>query len=178
VFSGFLGFFAMLGRAAMAELARHPREGRKLMKRVIFIVLFSSNLWAQLPEGPGRAETERLCQNCHDLARAVSRRQDRDGWQATLDKMVAFGTRGTDQEFALILDYLSKHFPAEELPPINVNKATAIELESRLSLRRSQAAALISYRTNNGKFRSIEDLKKVPGVDAEKIEAKKDRIVF
>jgi len=148
------------------------------MKRAIFIVLFSSNLWAQLPEGPGRAETERLCQNCHDLARAVSRRQDRDGWQATLDKMVAFGTRGTDQEFALILDYLSKHFPAEELPPINVNKATAIELESRLSLRRSQAAALISYRTKNGKFRSIEDLKKVPGVDAEKIEAKKDRIVF
>jgi len=54
----------------------------------------------------------------------------------------------------------------------------AIEMESRLSLKRSQAAAIIAYRTKNGKFKSIEDLKKVPGVDAAKIEAKKDRIVF
>ena len=148
------------------------------MTRILCFLLFSVNLWAQLPEGPGRAETERLCQNCHELSRSVSRRQDRDGWQATLNKMVALGTKGTDQEFALILDYLSKNFPAEELPPVNVNKAPAIELESRLSLRRSQAAAIIVYRTKNGKFKSIEDLKKVPGVDVEKIEAKKDRIVF
>ena len=140
--------------------------------------LSSTNLYAQLPEGPGREETERLCKGCHELERSVSRRQDRDGWQATINKMVAFGTKGSDQEFALILDYLTKHYPAEAVPPVNVNTAAAIEMESRLSLRRSQAAAIIAYRTKNGKFKSIEDLKKVPGVDAEKIEAKKDRIVF
>lgn len=148
------------------------------MKQIIVFLLFSTSLWAQLPKGPGRAETERLCKGCHELERSVSRRQDRDGWQATLNKMVAFGTKATDEEFALILDYLSKNFPAEELPPVNVNQAAAIELESRLSLRRSQAAAIIAYRTKNGKFKSIEELKKVPGIDAEKIEAKKDRIVF
>jgi len=148
------------------------------MRRAFLSVLLASNLWAQLPEGPGREETERLCKNCHELERSVSRRQDRDGWQATLNKMVALGTRGTDQEFALILDYLAKYFPGEEIPPVNVNTAAAIELESRLSLRRSQAAAIIAYRSKNGKFKSIEDLKKVPSVDAEKIEAKKDRIVF
>jgi len=148
------------------------------MPRIILILFFSANLWAQLPEGPGRAETERLCQNCHELARSVSRRQDRDGWEATINKMEALGTQGTDKEFALILDYLSTHFPVEELPPVNVNKAPAIELESRLSLRRSQAAAIIAYRNKNGRFKSIEDLKKVPGVDVEKIEAKKDRITF
>ncbi len=148
------------------------------MTRVILFLLFSANLWAQLPEGPGREETERLCRNCHELERSVSRRQDRDGWQDTINKMVAFGTKATDQEFALIIDYLTKHFPAEEIPQVNVNQAAAIELESRLSLRRSQAAAVIAYRTKNGKFKSIEDLKKVPGVDAEKIEAKKDRITF
>ncbi|MEW5978171.1 MAG: helix-hairpin-helix domain-containing protein [Acidobacteriota bacterium] len=148
------------------------------MKYVMIFMLCTVDLWAQLPEGPGREETERLCIGCHELARSVSRRQDRDGWQATLDKMVAFGTKGTTEEFALILDYLTKNFPAEELPPVNVNKAAAIELESRLSLRRSQAAAIIAYRTKNGKFTSLEDLKKVPGVDVEKIEAKKDRITF
>ena len=89
-----------------------------------------------------------------------------------------YAVEATDQELALILDYLAKNFPAEEIPPVNVNTAPAIELESRLSLRRSQAAAVIAYREKNGRFKSIEDLKKVPGVDAEKIDAKKDRIVF
>jgi competence protein ComEA len=135
-------------------------------------------LWAQLPEGPGKEETERLCKGCHELERSVSRRQDRDGWQLTLNKMVALGTKGTDKELAVILDYLSKNYPAGEVPPINVNEASAIELESRLSLRRSQAAAVIAYREKNGKFKSIEDLKKVPNIDAAKIEEKKDRIIF
>lgn len=165
-------------RTANFSTAKRISHRAKPMNRVLIFLLFSTNLGAQLPEGSGREETERLCRNCHELERSVSRRQDRDGWQATINKMVAFGTKGTDQEFALILDYLTQHFPAEEVPPVNVNKAAAIELESRLSLRRSQAAALIAYRTRNGKFKSIEDLKKVPGVDVEKIESKKDRIVF
>ena len=133
---------------------------------------------AQLPEGPGKEETEKLCKGCHELERSVSRRQDRDGWQLTLNKMVALGTKGTDKELAVILDYLSKNYPAGEVPPITVNEASAIELESRLSLRRSQAAAVIAYREKNGKFKSIEDLKKVPNIDAAKIEEKKDRIIF
>jgi len=149
-----------------------------LITPVILFLLLSINLWAQLPEGPGREETERICKNCHELARAVSVRQDRDGWEATLDRMVAFGVRASDQELELILDYLSEHFPPEELPPVNVNTAAAIELESRLSLRRSEAAAIVAYRTKKGKLKSIEELKKVPGVDAAKIETKKDRITF
>src|SRR5438105_13468158 len=106
----------------------------------VALALFAESAWPQLPDGPGKEETERICKNCHELARSVSRRQDRDGWQVTLNKMVALGTKATDQELALILDYLAKHFPAEEIPPVNVNTAPAIELESRLSLRRSQAA--------------------------------------
>ncbi len=68
--------------------------------------------------------------------------------------------------------------PGEEVPKIKVNEARAIELESGLSLPRSQAAAIIQYRNKNGDFKSIEDLKKVPGVDVAKIEARKDRLVF
>jgi len=59
-----------------------------------------------------------------------------------------------------------------------VNRATAIELESRLSLRRSQAAAVIEYRAKHGPFKSIEDLKKVPGIDSVKIDVKKDILEF
>lgn len=143
------------------------------------LICSAAGLWAQeLPEGEGRAQTEKMCKQCHEVARSISLRQDRLGWQNTMNKMVAFGMKGSDQEFALVLDYLVKHFPAEDVPRLNINKASAIELESRLSLRRSQAAALIKYRKENGDFKSLEDLKKVPLLDVEKIEAKKDRIEF
>ena len=119
-----------------------------------------------------------MCKGCHEMARSVSLRQDRDGWLRTMTKMQAFGMKSTEPEFQAALTYLAKQFPAEEVPPVNVNKAPAIELESRLSLKRSQAAAVVRWRAENGPFKTIEDLKKVPNIDAEKIEAKKDRIVF
>ncbi len=135
-------------------------------------------LFAQMPEGPGREATEKLCSGCHELERAVSLRQDRDGWKATLNRMVSFGASGTEAEFAAVVDYLAANYPAAALPPLNVNTAKAIDFESRLSLRRSQAAAIIAYRSKHGNFKSIEELKKVPGVDSAKIEAKKDILGF
>jgi len=92
--------------------------------------------------------------------------------------MADLGAKGTEKELSEVLDYLAEHFPVDEVPRINVNKAPAIELESRLTLKRSEAAAIIQYRTKNGDFKSIEDLKKVPGLDPAKIEAKKDRLTF
>jgi competence protein ComEA len=146
---------------------------------VMGLVLIGSILRAQeLPAGPGRAETERLCKQCHELARATSLRQDSDAWNATMAKMKAYGMKSTEQEYALVLDYLSKHFPAEDVGKINVNTASAIQLESGLSLRRSQSAAVIAYRKKNGPFKSLDDLKKVPLIDAAKIEEKRDRITF
>ena len=151
--------------------------GRAAFAGAVFLA-FSGFAWAQLPDGPGRQETEKLCSQCHELARSISLRQDRAGWEATVDKMVTLGAKGTDQEFNAVLDYLSTNFAGEQLPKLNVNKARAIEFESRLSLKRSEAAAIIAYRDKNGPFKSIEDLKKVPGVDTAKIESKKDRLAF
>lgn len=140
--------------------------------------VFAATLSAELPEGPGRTEVEKRCIGCHDLAKAVAVRQDRNGWAATLTKMVGLGMKTTDEELRTIHAYLTEHYPAEELPPVNVNRARAIELESRLSLKRSEAAAILRYRKEHGGFNSIDDLLKVPGIDSAKIEAKKDLLVF
>lgn len=134
--------------------------------------------WAQLPEGPGRAETQAICSQCHELARSISLRQDKAGWQSTVDKMVTLGAKASDQDLQLVVDYLAKNYPGEEIPRINVNEARAIDLESGLTLLRSQARAIIAYRDKNGPFKSIQDLEKVPGIDVAKIEAKKDRLIF
>jgi competence protein ComEA len=143
-----------------------------------FFAGFAGAAWAQLPDGPGKAETERICSQCHELARSISLRQDRAGWATTVDKMVSLGAKATDKETAAVIDYLTAHFAADEVPRININKARAIDLESGLTLKRSEAAAIIEYRTKNGPFKTIGDLEKVPGVDAAKIEAKKDRLTF
>jgi len=149
-----------------------------LSRFVLFSSLAVLPAAAQFIDGPGKAETVRLCSQCHELERAASMRLDSDGWQAEVSKMSALGMKATDAEIELVVAYLAKAFPAEALPKLNVNKATAIELESALSLRRSQSAAVIEYRTKNGPFKSLDDLKKVPGLDAAKLDAKKDRLTF
>jgi competence protein ComEA len=112
------------------------------------------------------------------LARSISLHQDRAGWEATVSKMVGLGATATDAELQHVTDYLAAHYPAEEVPRIKINRARSIELESGLSLKRSEAAAIIEYRDKHGPFKSIADLKKVPGIDAAKIESKKDRLTF
>ncbi len=149
-----------------------------VLKMALLALCASTLLIAELPEGPGREETERLCQGCHDLGQSVSLRQDRNGWAATLTKMVGLGVKATDQELLTVVAYLAEHYPAETLPPLNINEARAIQMESRLSIRRSVAAAILRYRSEKGPFRSIDDLLAVPGIDPAKIEARKDRIVF
>lgn len=137
---------------------------------------FAAN--AELPDGPGKDVTVQLCGKCHSPEQAASLRQDRDAWTETIAKMVSMGAQGSDEQFSEILDYLSKNFGPEAPAPINVNKAGAVELESILVLTKTEAAAVIQYRSEKGPFKAIEDLRSVPGLDYKKIEAKKSRITF
>jgi competence protein ComEA len=142
-------------------------------------VLVTVSAWAQqLPDGPGKAETQKICSTCHELARSVSLRQDRAGWEATVNKMATLGAKASDADLQAVVTYLAANFPADAIPPLHVNTARQIEFESALTLRRSQAAAIIKYREEHGPFKSIEDLEKVPGIDVAKIEANKERLVF
>jgi len=148
--------------------------------RGIFIALLvlPATVFGQIPDGPGKQETLKLCTQCHEIERALSPRQDHDAWQATVNKMVTLGLRGSDDDLKLVVDYLAKSYPGEPIPKLNVNTATAIELESALSLKRSESALVIEYRTKNGNFKSLEDFKNIPGVPFAKFEAKKNRLTF
>lgn len=166
--------------------SRSNSRHNRLCSLALFTVALALGAWThnsagqgkQLAEGPGKAETQKLCAGCHEIERSIAPRQDRAGWEQTVAKMVAFGMKGSEAELGTVLDYLVKHYPAEAVPRININKAKAIELESGLSLKRSQAAAIVEYREKNGSFKSLDDLRKVPGVEFTKFEAKKDRLIF
>jgi len=141
------------------------------------LILAGSIASAQWPDGPGKDDTLQLCGNCHDATVVQAHHQSRDEWVATMQKMIAEGAQGTEEQFKAVLDYLAKNYgPAPA--PINVNQAPATELVSGLGLSEKEAAALVKYRTDKGPFKALEDLKKVPDLDFKKIEAQKDRLVF
>ena len=131
----------------------------------------------QLPDAPGKDETVRLCGTCHEPQRAAAVRLTREGWQDTIAKMVALGAKGSDEEFAKVLDYLAEHFKGEAARPLNLNTATAIELESIVGLLRKESAAWIAHRKASGPCKSLDDLKKVPAVPFKKIDERRDRLV-
>ncbi len=130
-----------------------------------------------LPEGPGKDVTVRSCGTCHEARRAASVRLTREGWAAVIEGMQKRGARVSEQEFPVILEYLSTHFLGEALQPLNLNTATQIDLEAAGGLLRREAAAVIRYREQHGRFKTVEDLKKVPGLDFKKIENRRDAVV-
>jgi competence protein ComEA len=131
----------------------------------------------QLPDAPGKDVMIRVCSQCHEPQRAASVRLTRDAWEAVLEKMVGLGMRASDDELAQILEYLAENFKGEAPKPINMNSATSVELESVAALLRKEAAAWIAYRNKNGACKTLDDLKKVPGVPFKKIDERRDRLV-
>lgn len=132
---------------------------------------------AGLPDGPGKDVTVRACAPCHEARRAASARLTREGWSAVIEGMRLRGAKVSDEEFPIILDYLTTHFLGEAPQPINLNTAAQIDLEAGGGLLRREAAAVIQYREKHGRFTSIDDLKKVPGLDFRKIESRRDAMV-
>jgi competence protein ComEA len=130
-----------------------------------------------LPDGPGKDVTVKACGTCHEGRRAASVRLTREGWAAVIEDMQKRGARVSEEEFPVVLDYLATHFLGEALQPLNLNTASQIDLEAAGGLLRSEAAAVIRYREQYGRFKTLDDLKKVPGLDFKKIETRRDSIV-
>jgi competence protein ComEA len=60
--------------------------------------------------------------------------------------------------------------------PVNVNTATAAELESLPGVGPATAAAIVDDRTRNGPFASVDDLERVPGIGPSKLAALREQV--
>jgi competence protein ComEA len=129
------------------------------------------------PDGPGKDVFESVCSLCHDGPKAVMGKQwTRTQWEAKVAEMLQEEPDITPKEIAAIVGYLSSNFkPGGK---IYINRATAKDLETALELPPRDAEAIARYREEHGSFKTLDDLKNVPGVEAAKIEAKKDRVEF
>ena len=136
---------------------------------------------SDMPAGPGREITVATCTKCHSISNITSQHKDRDGWTATITKMVGYGATGTDEDFQAILDYVTKNYgldsagaaapaPAAGTHKITVNTETAAQLVTDLGLTDDEAKVFVDFRDKNGPFKTIDDLKKVPGIDPKKFD--------
>lgn len=62
---------------------------------------------------------------------------------------------------------------------VNINTASAAEIQAKLvGIGAKKAQAIVDYRTKNGAFLSIEQLKEVSGIGAATLEKNRSRIVL
>ena len=142
---------------------------------VAFVQILSSQT---LPDGPGKAVVEKMCKGCHGLENILRSRRTKDKWSDIVDDMIARGAKGTDSEADEAVEYLTTHFGPSAVAKVNVNKAGTADLISALDISKADADAIVRYRTDHGSYKSIEELLKVPGIDAKKIETNRDRVEF
>ena len=127
-----------------------------------------------LPEGPGKDLVEAICSECHTTERIAAQQLTKPQWADKVLEMLQEAPDVKQSERDILVEYLAKNFPAHA----NVNKAGAKELQAALEISPESASAILSYRQQNGSFKTLDDLKKVPGVDAAKLDAKRDVIDF
>ena len=130
----------------------------------------------QLPDGKGKDETVKVCGTCHPADRGAAVRLTREGWQEVITKMVSLGAKATDPELEAVLDYLATNFKGDAAKPINMNTASALDLEAVAGLLRKEAATWMAARTKTP-CKTLDDLKKIKGIDFKKIDTRRDRLV-
>jgi competence protein ComEA len=151
-----------------------------MIKTLILLTAIAAvPMWAQdeLPDGPGKATTIRICTSCHGAEMWSTSHRSADDWDRTITSMTEKGLSISDADYGVVLDYLSKNLGTQPAK-LNVNTATSDQLAKTLGIDPKEADAIVAYRTKNGNFKDLDSLKKVEGLDAAKVDAKKDALSF
>ena len=134
------------------------------------------NAWHQSQEQDAKSiqVLTNNCARCHPIDRVTAMRRSRAQWEETITTMItARGAQVSDDDFTTILDYLVKEYGR-----VDVNRGQADDLIEVLGIDEKSAAAIVSYRKEHGKFEDFDALAKVPGIDRDQLEKKRDAITF
>lgn len=61
---------------------------------------------------------------------------------------------------------------------VNINTASSEQLQTLIGVGAAKAQAIIDYRTQNGKFKAVDDLMNVPGIGTKLIEQNRHLLKF
>jgi competence protein ComEA len=166
-----------MGLTEIAESHRRPLRTIFLVIGFAAPVVFASAATEPaLPDGPGKETFVSVCSLCHMPTAPMGKQWTRQQWESKVTEMLQEEPDVTREERAAIVEYLAANFkPGGK---IYINLAKAADLETALDISEKDAATLVRYRAENGEFKTIEDLKKVPFLNAAKMESLKDRFVY
>lgn len=136
------------------------------------LAIFAAAPLASAEDATDRETFGRVCGACH-AATMVSDLKTEPEWVETVDQMIEVGAKGTREDFERVLRYLARNFTR-----VNVNTASAAQIAPVLDVIDAVAQAVVDYRSRHGKYERLDDLKKIPGLNAARLEERKDRIAF
>ena len=147
---------------------------------VLSISLIPLSFGQDLPAGQGRETLKRVCTQCHDIEAIPRLHYSRADWTSLVFSMKDMGADATAAELDEIIDYLAKNFGKGQAAgkKVNVNSASATDLESGLGFSAKESELIVQYRGKNGNFKDVSGLLKVEGVDAAKVQAAKEKMEF
>ena len=126
----------------------------------------------KLPEAAGKPVVVMVCTSCHDSSIMTDAPRTVESWVDVMYLMKDFGATLTDEQWKTVTDYL-----VTNLALLDVNKAEAAHVALVFGVTDMVAADVVAYRDKQGGFKTIDDLKKAPGLDAAKIESLKERLL-
>lgn len=113
-----------------------------------------------------------VCGSCHSASFVTGIRTESEWWEE-VEQMIKIGAKGTDEQFDRVLRVLLR-----TLTKVNVNTAAPAQIAPVLDVSDATAQAIVKRRTENGKFKTLGDLEKIPGVDPAKLKARENRVMF
>ena len=158
------------------------------MTRVLFLLALAGSLAVELtaddvageakalPAGAGKELVVKVCLDCHGAGHFRGQRLSPDDWSDKVYDMIDRGAKANDDDVRTVVAYLAKHFGKDS--KVLVNTAPLVELKSVLGFTVAESEAVLAYRKDHPAFQEWRDLLKVPGIDAGKVEAKKDLLAF
>ena len=126
------------------------------------------------PEGAGRETVERICRDCHPAGDIIRHKESRFRWSVIVGEMIGEGAKISDEEFEVIVSYLSVALGKK----IKINEASAAAISETFDISEEEAAAIVKHRTAKGGFKDWKDVASTPGIDPKRIEEQKGNLDF
>jgi competence protein ComEA len=141
--------------------------------------LLSSAFAQKLPDGPGKETFASVCSLCHSPAGPMGKQWTKPQWEDKVREMLQEEPDVTAAERAAIVEYLAANFkPGGK---IYINEISGKDLAALLGIASDSADVIAKYRDAHGRFKTVDDVKGVPGVDdatAARLVAAKDRLEY
>ena len=77
---------------------------------LIALISLTMNAQEQLPEGDGKKQVEKICNDCHGPETYTGKKRTKEQWDKVIQSMIDKGADGTDAEFDKVVAYLTKYF--------------------------------------------------------------------